>query len=107
MHSRYTLFNATVTSAGLLCGTLSAIADVLHRIEIAPQRGHNAFLSLLAAADVVVDSFPFGVCMNDCPQHASVGETTCFSYCDSSVPKTDWVCCKPGVQLREPDWAIS
>lgn len=34
----------------------------LDRLIVGPQRGHNAFLELLAAADVVLDSYPFGGC---------------------------------------------
>lgn len=42
------------------CDVLGKLKPLLQRIVIAPQRGNNAFLEMLAAVDVVVDTFPFG-----------------------------------------------
>ena len=39
------------------CGALAALAPVLSRVVMGPQRGHNAFLELSAMADVVIDRF--------------------------------------------------
>lgn len=55
IEKRYSLFSDQTA-----CGALAAAQQHLERIIVGPQRGHNAFLGLLAAADVVVDSYPFG-----------------------------------------------
>lgn len=62
--SRHILFgNASALSHDARCAALQALDPFLDRLVIAPQRGHNSFLALLASADVVVDSYPFGVCV--------------------------------------------
>jgi hypothetical protein len=43
-----------------VCEALRQLQPLLRRVVIAPQRGNNAFLEMLAAADVIVDTFPFG-----------------------------------------------
>ena len=60
---RHTLFDPSVTAPDTMCAVLGVLLPTLSRLVIAPQRGHNAFLELLAVADVVVDSFPFGACI--------------------------------------------
>ena len=50
---------------GASCDALTVLArlqPVLSRVVFGPQRGHNSWLRLLAAADVIVDSYPFGGC---------------------------------------------
>ncbi len=43
-------------------GVELAVAHLLSHVRFLPQRGHTAFLRLLASADVVLDTYPFGGC---------------------------------------------
>lgn len=56
---RHALF-AGSTPTERVCEALVQVSPLLDRLVLGPQRGHNAFLELLAMADVVVDTHPFG-----------------------------------------------
>ena len=56
---RHSLFTDG-TPSDKMCEALVQVSPLLDRLVLAPQRGHNAFLELLALADVVVDTYPFG-----------------------------------------------
>jgi hypothetical protein len=58
--ARHSLFNETIVSVDQRCRVLRSLQPSLERLVISPQRGHNSFMELLASADVVVDSYPFG-----------------------------------------------
>jgi hypothetical protein len=57
---RHALFDERRTPPAVMCAALAGVSATLARLVVGPQRGHNAFLELLAMADVVVDTYPFG-----------------------------------------------